>query len=160
MAQSAFQDLLGAHNHCYGCGAINEHGLQIKSYWDGLDAVCNWQPQPYHCAGATQVVNGGIIASLIDCHSINLAMADAYRRTNRPIASQPYLWYVTANLNVTYLHPTPINHLLHLHAKVVKIEGRKTWVHCTLAAGGQTTATGEVLGIALQTDTAVPPPSS
>jgi hypothetical protein len=25
---------LGSHQ-CWGCGTRNEHGLQVKSYWDG-----------------------------------------------------------------------------------------------------------------------------
>lgn len=29
----ALQDLLKVH--CFGCGALNARGLQIKSLWDG-----------------------------------------------------------------------------------------------------------------------------
>ena len=37
-----------------------------------------------------------------------------------------------------------------LRAKILKIEGRKTWVSCTLGAQGQVCAKGEVLGIRVQ----------
>ncbi len=30
----AIQDQV-PHHHCYGCGADNDKGLQIKSYWPG-----------------------------------------------------------------------------------------------------------------------------
>ena len=31
----AFQDYYPDDvSHCFGCGRLNEHGLQIKSYWD------------------------------------------------------------------------------------------------------------------------------
>lgn len=151
MAEAAFQDQ-GAVHHCHGCGADNEKGLQLKSYWDGDEAVSAWRAQPHHCGGSKGIVNGGIIASLVDCHSLNLAIASAYRTEGRPIGSRPRIGYVTAQLNVSYLKPTPIHELLHLRARITRIEGRKAWVSCTLSAGGQVRVTGEVLGIRVDRD--------
>ena len=38
--KEAFQDYYhDDYSHCYGCGRLNEHGLQIKSYWDGEESV-------------------------------------------------------------------------------------------------------------------------
>lgn len=146
MNEKAFQDL-GSVFHCHGCGDDNEKGLKIKSYWDGDEAVCTWHAQRHHCGGSEEIVNGGIIASLIDCHSLNLAIARAYRDEGRVIGSPPRISYVTGNLNVSYLRPTPINKPLQLRAKITKWEGRKVWVSCTLSVNGQICATGEVLGI-------------
>ena len=67
-------------------------------------------------------LNGGIIASLIDCHSLNLAIAHAYRAEGRPIGSAPRIGYVTANLQVTYAKPTPIDQLLELRARITKLK--------------------------------------
>jgi len=145
----AFQDL-GSVRHCYGCGSDNEKGLQIKSAWDGDEAVCIWQAEPHHCGGSKDIVNGGIIASLIDCHSLNLAIARAYQDEGRPIGSVPRISYVTRSLNVSYLRPAPIDRPLRLRAKITKVEGRKAWVRCTLSAEGELCATGEVLGIRIQ----------
>jgi acyl-coenzyme A thioesterase PaaI-like protein len=149
MKKEAFQDL-GSVFHCHGCGPDNEKGLRIKSVWDGDEAVCTWHAQPHHCGGSRETVYGGIIASLIDCHSINLAIAQAYKNEGRPIGSTPRIHYVIANLNASYLRPTPIDMSLHLRAKISRVEGRKTWVSCTLSAGGQVCATGEVLGVSVQ----------
>jgi acyl-coenzyme A thioesterase PaaI-like protein len=146
MTDPAFQDQ-GSVSHCHGCGADNEKGLQIKSYWDGDEAVATWKAQPHHCGGSKEIVNGGIIATLIDCHSINLAIAHAYRAERRPIGSAPRIGYVTGSLNVSYVRPTPIDEPLQLRARITKNEGRKAWVSCTLSAGGEVCATGEVLGI-------------
>ena len=151
MSEESFQDQ-GAVNYCYGCGADNKNGLQIKSYWDGDEAIATWKPQPHHCGGFKEIVNGGIIASLIDCHSLNLAIAYAYRSERRAIGSNPRIGYVTANLNISYLKPTPISELLQLRARITKIEGRKAWISCALSAAGQVCATGEVLGIRIQRD--------
>lgn len=146
MGEPSFQDQ-GAVPACFGCGAENDQGLQIKSYWDGDEAVAQWRPAPHHCGGRKNFLNGGIIATLIDCHSLNLAIAAAYRSENRPIGSAPRIGYVTANLNVSYSKPTPLDEILELRACIKKIEGRKAWVYCELSAGGELRATGEVLGI-------------
>lgn len=142
----AFQDQ-GSVHHCHGCGAANEKGLRLKSYWDGDEAIAYWQPEPHHCGGTKENLNGGIIASLIDCHSLNLAIAHAYRSEGRSIGSAPRIGYVTANLNVSYVKPTPIDEPIELRARVTKLEGRKAWVSCALSASGIVRATGEVLGI-------------
>jgi len=151
MGELSFQDQ-GAVRYCHGCGADNSKGLQIKSYWDGDEAVARWKPEPHHCGGSRDILNGGIIASLIDCHSLNLAIADAYRAENRTIGSSPRIGYVTANLNISYLKPTPIEEAVELRARISKRDGRKAWVHCTLSAAGEICATGEVLGIRVDRD--------
>ena len=149
MSEVAFQDQ-GAVHHCHGCGADNERGLRLKSYWDGDEAIAAWRAQPHHCGGTRKNLNGGIIASLIDCHSLNLAIAQAYRAEQRPIGSAPRIGYVTANMNVAYLKPTPIEELIELRARIAKIDGRKAWVSCTLSAAGVIRATGEVLGVRVE----------
>jgi acyl-coenzyme A thioesterase PaaI-like protein len=149
MSELAFQDQ-GSVRHCHGCGAENEKGLRLKSYWDGNEAVATWRAELHHCGGTTENLNGGIIASLIDCHSLNLAIAHAYRVERRPIGSAPRIGYVTANLNVSYLKPTPLGESIELRARMTKVEGRKAWVSCTLSAGGEVRATGEVLGVRVE----------
>jgi acyl-coenzyme A thioesterase PaaI-like protein len=147
----AFQEQ-GSVRHCYGCGADNERGLGIKSFWEGEEAVAVWHPEPHHCGGTPQSVYGGIIAALIDCHSLNLAIAHAYRAEQRPIGSAPRIGYVTANLNVSYVKPTPIDRPIELRARIKKMEGRKAWVNCTLSSAGEVRATAEVLGIRVSWD--------
>ena len=39
MDKKAFQDYYpDEFAHCYGCGRLNQDGLQIKSYWDGEES--------------------------------------------------------------------------------------------------------------------------
>ncbi|HEX2226909.1 MAG TPA: PaaI family thioesterase [Candidatus Binatia bacterium] len=151
MDELSFQEQ-GSVRYCHGCGADNRRGLQIKSYWDGAEAVSTWKAEAHHCGGSKDILNGGIIASLIDCHSLNLAIADAYRAEGRPIGSQPRIGFVTANINISYLKPTPINEPVELRARISKREGRKVWVHCTLSAAGEIRVTGEVLGVRVDRD--------
>jgi len=146
MKESAFQDLI-PDNHCYGCGPHNAQGLRIKSYWDGDEAVSTFMPQPFHMAGPVNVLNGGIIGTVIDCHCICTAFADAYRREGRAIGSDPQLWYATASMKVDYLKPTPIDQPLTLRAKVIEAGAKKTRISCSLYAGDQECARGDVLAI-------------
>jgi len=148
MTQLAFQDqYLDARADCWGCGRNNPDGLYIKGYWEGDEAVAHFLPQPQH-TGHKGVVNGGIIATLMDCHCMGLAMAYAHREEERAIGTQPLITYVTGSLKVDYLKPTPLtDQLLELRAKVERVEGRKTWMKVSLLAGGEETARGEVLGI-------------
>ena len=83
MEQKAFQDYYpDQQSYCYGCGRLNEHGLQIKSYWDGEETTAVYTPLPQHMA-IPGYVYGGLIASLIDCHSTGTAAAAAYRHEGR-----------------------------------------------------------------------------
>jgi len=48
----AFQDYYADdYSHCYGCGRLNEHGLQIKSYWDGSESICRFLPKKHYTGG-------------------------------------------------------------------------------------------------------------
>lgn len=152
MTRCYFQDQIGGSNHCHGCGPDNANGLKIKSFWQGDRAICRFHPKPDHCAGVLTVVNGGILASLVDCHSVGTAMADAYRRSGREIGSEPQIWYVTANLNISYLRPTPIDTELELVATVIAVEGRKTRLTCTVSAAGLTCVTADVLAVEVKRD--------
>ena len=148
MTKNAFQDLyLDARADCWGCGRNNPDGLYIKSRWDGDEAVAFFTPKPQH-TGHKGVVNGGIIATLMDCHCMGLAMAYAHRQEDRRIGSQPLITYVTGSLKVDYLKPTPLTQqALELRARVERVEGRKTWMTVSLLAEGVETARGEVLGV-------------
>jgi len=147
VTQKAFQDYYPDHwAQCYGCGRLNEHGLQIKSYWDGEESVCTFVPKPYHTA-VPGYVYGGLIASLIDCHSTGTAAAAAYRAQERELDTEPPLRFVTASLNVDYLRPTPIEGRIELRSQVKEVKGRKVVVSTTLSAGGEVCARGEVVAV-------------
>lgn len=147
MTQIAFQDYYPDQlSYCYGCGRLNEQGLQIKSYWDGDETVCIFQPRPYHIA-VPGYVYGGLIASLIDCHGTGTAAAAAYRAEGRPMDSEPPLRFLTASLHVDYLRPTPLGVPLEVRGRVKEIKGRKVVVSETLSANGEITARGEVIAV-------------
>jgi acyl-coenzyme A thioesterase PaaI-like protein len=147
MGQKAFQDYYPDDlSHCYGCGRLNEHGLQIKSYWEGDESVAVFTPRPYHTA-IPGYVYGGLIASLIDCHGTGTAAAATYQAEGREMHTGPALRFVTASLHVDYLKPTPIGVPLEIRGFVKEIKGRKVAVSATLSAEGEICARGEVIAV-------------
>jgi acyl-coenzyme A thioesterase PaaI-like protein len=136
MEKKAFQDYYpDALSHCYGCGRLNEHGLQIKSYWDGEESVCIHQPKSCYMA-IPGIAYGGLIASLIE-----------YRAENREMDSLPPIRFLTASLHVDYLLPTPLDGPIEVRGRVKLIKGRKVVIESKLIAGGQICATGEVVAV-------------
>jgi acyl-coenzyme A thioesterase PaaI-like protein len=147
MVPKAFQDYYPDDlSHCYGCGRLNEHGLKIKSYWDGEESVALYDPKPYHTA-IPGYVYGGLLASLIDCHSTGTASAAAYRAAGRDMGTEPPLRFLTASLHVDYLRPTPLGVPLEVRARVKEIKGRKVTVLVTVTAGGKVCVRGEVVAV-------------
>ena len=146
MQPEAFQDLI-PNNHCYGCGPQNPKGLQIKSYWRGGIAVCRFEPRAEHSAGPLQFLNGGITATLIDCHSVCTAIAYAYELEERAIGIPPEIWCVTASLQVDYLKPIPLARPVDLEAKITATEDKKLYVACEVLSGKTLCARGQVLAV-------------
>ncbi len=147
MDQKAFQDYYPDElSYCYGCGRLNEHGLQIKSYWDGDETKAVYHPLPKHMA-IPGYVYGGLIASLIDCHSTGTAAAAAYKREGRSMDTQPPFRFLTASLQVDYLRPTPLGVPLEVRGRVEEITERKVVVSTTLIAEGEVCAKGKVVAV-------------
>jgi acyl-coenzyme A thioesterase PaaI-like protein len=140
--QDRFKD-----NHCFGCGADNPLGMQIKSHWDGKVSICTYTPRPEQSAGPTHFLYGGTIASLIDCHSVGTAIANYYDLEGRELGSDPEIWCVTGRLTVNYLKPTPIDKPVELRAVVAECAEKKTILRCTLSSADEVTAEGEVVAI-------------
>ena len=142
--QDHYPDVLA---HCYGCGKLNEHGHQIKSYWDGEDSVCRFLPKPYHMA-IPGYVYGGLLASLIDCHGTGTAAAAMYRSLKgQDPTSEPNTRFLTASLHVDYHKPTLLGIELEVRGKVKELRGRKVVIEEWILANGIVTVRGEVIAV-------------
>jgi acyl-coenzyme A thioesterase PaaI-like protein len=147
MSKEAIQDLYPDDTaHCYGCGYLNEHGYQLKTYWQDGGTVSKFTPKPFHSA-IPGFVYGGLIASLIDCHATGTAAAAATLASGRELSAEQLLRYITASLKVDYLRPTPLGPELELRGKAREIGKRKVIVDVELHASGQCCAVGEVVAV-------------
>ena len=84
-------------------------------------------------------MNGGIIATIIDCHAICTAAASAYRDAGRePGDDGPGLYYATGRLELDYQRPTPIDATIELEARVIERTRRSYVLSCDLHSAGKT----------------------
>lgn len=132
----ALQDRHAPENRCFGCGPANDKGLRIKSFVDGDQLVAEWRGEPHHEA-FDGMLNGGIVGTLLDCHS-NWAAAIhlmAALQADAPPCT------VTAEFHVKLRRPTPSNLPVTLRARVVEGGPDRAVVEATLEADGKVTAT-------------------
>ena len=132
----SLQDTHWAEGFCFGCGPKNEKGLQIKSFVEGDDIVAVWQPQEHHQA-FPGILNGGIIGTLLDCHS-NMAAWCALTEAGAVPGTT-----VTAEFTIKLPRPTPIDRPLRLIGRAVEVSGRKARVEARIESDGEITATCE-----------------
>ena len=109
--------------------------------------MARFVPQPHHCAAPTHFVNGGILATLIDCHCICTAYAAGYLQSGRAIGTEPVLHYVTGSMQLHYRRPTPIAGPLDLAAEIGAEIDNGYRVSCTLEAQGKVCVTAQVSAI-------------
>lgn len=136
------QEKYAPHSSCFGCGPSNPKGLRIRSI-PPSDAgnmtgpvVADWKPEPHHEA-FPGMLNGGIIGSLLDCHSNWTAAWHLMKKSGE--ATPPCT--VTAEYAIKLLRPTPTNGVIHLEAKVVESTAERATIEATLSAGGKVCAT-------------------
>ncbi|MBW4030652.1 MAG: PaaI family thioesterase [Acidobacteria bacterium] len=143
----AIQDYYPEHlAHCYGCGRLNEQGYRIRTYWQGDEGVTRFSPESFHTA-VPGFVYGGLLASLIDCHSTGTAAAAMYRSEDREMDSLPPFRFVTGSLQVSFLKPTPLGPELEIRGRASVIKGRKVVIESTVWVGGAPTVRAEVVAL-------------
>ena len=151
MSEMAFQDYYAdEHSHCYGCGRLNENGHQVRSFWDGDEGVCRIMPKKHYHGGMKDVLYGGLIASLMDCHGAGTAAAAKARELNIEMKAGAMPRFVTASLKVDYLSPTPVGEEVELRARVEEIKKRKVTVSVTLSTEGSVHARGQLIMVQIK----------
>ncbi|MCH4868345.1 MULTISPECIES: PaaI family thioesterase [unclassified Pseudomonas] len=148
----SLQDSAAPEGVCFGCGTSNVHGLHVKSFWheDGVHVIAEHLPDAKYC-GWPDLVYGGLIAMLVDCHSNWTAMAFHYRVQQREVDSLPRINCVTGNLGIKFIKPTPMGVPLTLRARVEGEVGRKSRVICEVYAGDVLTAVGDSIFVRVDT---------
>jgi acyl-coenzyme A thioesterase PaaI-like protein len=105
---------------CFGCGHANAAGLRLRSYpGDGV-VTATFLPWPEHDNGIGYL-NGGIISTLLDCHSAAAVMLEAQRRGWTDLPGGPPA-YLTAGLDVRFLRPAPLTEPIELAGRITAAE--------------------------------------
>ncbi len=137
-------------SHCYGCGRLNEEGFQIKTRLDGAATLTIFEPWPQHTA-YEGTVYGGLIASVIDCHSAGSAAIFTMVEEGTRIGEVDSPRFVTAHLEVDFLAPTSLASM-EVVGRLVEITDRKAVVESDLLVDGQVTARGSAVMVRLKDD--------
>ena len=140
----SLQEQFAPSSICFGCGPANEKGLRIRSIVDGDHTSAVWQPHPHHEA-FPNVLSGGIIGTLLDCHSNWTA---AWAIMNNQQAKNPPCT-VTAEYKVKLLRPCPTKLPIDMVAFIEESNQRKAVIRAELKADGKITATCEGVFIAV-----------
>ena len=136
MTVECLQEKYAPHNACFGCGPANPKGLHIRSVVDGDRVLATWRAQPHHEA-FPGMLNGGIIGTLLDCHSNWTA---AWHLMQKAESDRPPCT-VTADYAIKLLRPTPTDGPIDLVARVAESTDKKAVIDAELSAGGKLCAT-------------------
>ena len=142
MGQCRARRSLGLADTLFG---VADGGFQSRIVQDGEGLVAEWTPGPHHEAfdGA---VNGGILGTLLDCHSnwtAAIHLMKAQGRETPPCT-------VTAEFHVKLRKPTPSDRPVTLRARVVESSADRATIEATLESDGSVTATCRGLFVAVK----------
>jgi acyl-coenzyme A thioesterase PaaI-like protein len=142
------QKTYASHSSCFGCGPANPKGLQVQSMAPELElkpsiesllgarVIAAWKPEAHHEA-FPGMLNGGIIGSLLDCHS-NWTVA-WFLMKQAGLTTPPCT--VTADYSIKLKRPTPTDGLVTLSARITDYKEDRATVEAELMAGGKVCAT-------------------
>lgn len=143
--EQSLQEKYAPNSICFGCGPANKKGLRIRSLERGEEVVCTWTPESHHEA-FPGMLNGGIIGSLLDCHSNWTAAWHLMKKQG--LDAPPCT--VTANYSVKLLRPTPSNQPVEIVARVVESQEDRATIEAVLKSGGKDCATCRGLFVAVK----------
>jgi acyl-coenzyme A thioesterase PaaI-like protein len=139
----SLQETLFPELTCFGCGPANAKGLRLRSFREGDRYVATFSPWPEHDNG-TGFLNGGIIGTLLDCHSAAAVVDVAYAHDWRPLGDA-LLPYVTAGLDIRYRRPAPLTEPVTLGAEVTAASESEMTAHVWLEHDGKVRAEADAL---------------
>ena len=147
MTTPSLQETLYPELTCFGCGPANERGLQLRSFREveGGEGtyVASFSPWPEHDNGVG-FLNGGIIGTLLDCHSAAAVVDTAAQHGWRSLGDA-LLPYLTAGLDVRYRRPAPLHEPVTLRAEVSAASEPEITVHVLLEHDGKLRAEADAL---------------
>ncbi len=100
-------------HHCFACGLLNQIGLQLEFFDNGVDQVRCEATIPENYNGYPGVVHGGVVAAMLDEVIIRTAMI---RDTNH--------FMMTARMELKYRQPVPTGTPLALTGRMTRDRGR------------------------------------
>ncbi|GGQ83998.1 PaaI family thioesterase [Kitasatospora griseola] len=116
--------VIGSHyDGCFGCGPHHPHGLQLVAVaGEQLDVTAQFTVKAAH-QGGPGLAHGGVLVS---------AMDETLGTLNWLLAAPA----VTGRLETDFVRPVPVDSVLHIHAWVTGVHGRKVYSAAEGRIGG------------------------
>ena len=95
--------------------------------------VCTFHPEEHYSNGMG-TLSGGVIATLLDCHSGAAVVVESARRSASGTEFQPW---VTTGLEIRYRLPTSMDTPSELRARIIDAEADVMAVQATLRVEGK-----------------------
>ncbi len=143
--KKSLQETYAPQGICFGCGVKNDKGLRIRSFEDGEETIATWRAEPHHQA-FPGMLSGGIVGTLLDCHSNWTAANFLMKKNGRDTPDCT----VTANYAVKLLRPTPFDQTIYLKARVIESTDTTATVEAELIANEKVCATCRGLFVAVK----------
>jgi acyl-coenzyme A thioesterase PaaI-like protein len=135
----SIQESLYPRLTCFGCGHANPHGFHLRSYREGDLVVGEFSPRPEHDNGFG-FVNGGVIATVLDCHGAAAVMWEVAERGWKDATGAPAP-FVTASFDLKFRRPTPLGSTAQLTASPASVDLSAIIVRSELTVNNKTRAT-------------------
>lgn len=115
---------LGSHyDHCFGCGPQHPQGLQLVAVaGEGLTVTAEFTVRPGH-QGGPGLAHGGVLMTAMD-------------ETLGTLSWLLHTPAVTGRLETDFIRPVPVDSVLHIHARVTGVHGRKIYSAAEGRIGG------------------------
>jgi len=139
----SIQEALYPQITCFGCGHANPDGLKLRSYRDGDVVVARFTSAPHHDNGFG-FLNGGIITTVLDCHSAAVVMSEAHDRGWEAPPGAP-VPFITAGIEVRFLRPAPLAEEVELVGRASSVDEQEIVAAVELVAGGKVRAEGSAV---------------
>ena len=150
----AIQDTYGERfQYCWGCGAKNDDGLHLKSYPsdDGKAVVTKVKPGGAYTGVVPNNLFGGMIAMVFDCHGTASAAFFKHKAKGLELTEETVIErFITANLEVDFKKPTPMNEEVEIVSSLEELGERKAVVNMVLKCKGEVRAKAKMVAVAVR----------
>lgn len=107
------------HGTCFGCGRINQFGLQMKFHSDGNKVFSKLQI-PSHLSGWVEVAHGGVVSTVLD---------ETMAWTAIWILKK---FILTKTMTVDFLKKTPTEDFIYSEGEITEVSEREAKVSAHL----------------------------
>ena len=147
--EQSLQDQYYPNGTCFGCGPCNDDGLQIKSYSTNQGVMATWTASEKYDNGFG-FVNGGIISTLLDCHSAASVMKETVKRygdfciDNFEHFDDKHPVYLTNQINVTFRRPILLHSEITLFSECISWDDNACNFRSEIRFNGKIAANADV----------------